>query len=85
MGFFDNGLKQSQQGKHQCLLVLSNDNLWKEACEWVRDNAFKKEQPNMTAASFCEYVNSIFYQVTTYHHISHIPYCFELLFDSYID
>ena len=56
--FFENGLKfkDSQQGKHKRLLVLSNENLRKE---WVRENAFKKGEPNMTAASFCEYINSI--------------------------
>ena len=27
--------------------------------QWVHDNAFKKGQPNMTAASFYVYVNSI--------------------------
>ena len=58
--FFDNKFqfKESQQGKHERLLVLSNENLRKDACEWVRENAFRKGKPNMTASSFCEYVNS---------------------------
>lgn len=58
--FFDNNLKfkESRQGKHERLLILSSEELRKEASQWVRDNAFKKGEPNMTAGSFCEYVNS---------------------------
>ena len=48
----------SRQGKHERLMVLSDEELRKKACKWVHENAFKKGQPNMTAAMFCNYVNS---------------------------
>ena len=58
--FFENKFqfRGSRQGKHERLMVLSDEELRKKACKWVHENAFKKGQPNMTAAMFCNYVNS---------------------------
>ena len=35
---------------------------------WVRENAFKKGEPNMTSAMFCEYVNN---HLLPNHHLVH--------------
>lgn len=58
--FFDNKFKfkESRQGKQERLLVLSDENLRARAMEWVHEHAFRKGKPNMTAADFCEFVNS---------------------------
>ena len=58
--FFENKfqMRESRQGKQERLLVLSDEDLRKSATEWVRENAFKKGKPNMTALDFCDYVNS---------------------------
>ena len=54
--FFDNKFRfhECQQGKQEHL-VLKDENLRKTAAEWVRVNAFKKGEPNMTACCFFLY------------------------------
>ena len=56
--FFENkgSFKESRQGKHKrdCLL----QNLRLEASMWVRANTYKKGAANMTASSFCYWVNN---------------------------
>ena len=58
--FFENKfqMRESRQGEQERVLVLSDEDLRKSATEWVRENTFKKGQPNRTALDFCEYVNS---------------------------
>ena len=58
--FFNNkgSLSEFRQGKYERHCVYHNEDVNKKAREWVRENGFKKGEPNMTAASFCEYVNS---------------------------
>ena len=51
-------ISSDSTSKQERLLVLNDENLRKTAAEWVRVNAFKKGEPNMTALNFCEYVNS---------------------------
>ena len=48
----------SKQGKHSRPFTLDDDNLHHKAAQWVGSNAASKGKPNMTAAKFCEWVNS---------------------------
>ena len=58
--FFKNKFqfRGSRQGKHERLMVLSDEELRKNACKRVHENAFKNDQPNMMDAMFCNCVNS---------------------------
>ena len=47
-----------QQGKHVRPSILDDEVARKEAVKFVRENAFKKGEPNMTACMFCLWVNS---------------------------
>lgn len=71
--FFENGLKfeESRQGKHERLLILSDENLRRDATKWVRENAFRKGSPNMTALEFTGYVNNIL--LPSHHLPPHFP------------
>ncbi len=50
--FYENNMsfRETQQGKYERHRVLADENLRKEASKWVRENGFKKGEPNMTAA-----------------------------------
>jgi hypothetical protein len=48
---------ESTRGKYSRMSLLNDETLRLEASMWVRDNANKKGAPNMTAASFCSWVN----------------------------
>ena len=48
----------SKQGRHSRPYILDDENLKHAAATWVRSNASKKEEANMTAAKFCEWVNT---------------------------
>ena len=58
--FFGNEgkLTLSRQGKYERHCVYHDEDLNRKAREWVRENAFKKGEPNMNAAGFCEFVNN---------------------------
>ena len=58
--FFGNEgkLTLSRQGKYKRHCVYHNKDLNRKAREWVGENAFKKGEPNMNAAGFCEFVNN---------------------------
>lgn len=47
----------SAQGKHNRPYVLDDEDCRKKALVWLRDNAYKKGQPNLTAATFAAWVN----------------------------
>jgi hypothetical protein len=48
------------RGKYKRMSAIANDeDLSKQAREYVRDNAFRKGAPNMTSRSFCNWVNDI--------------------------
>ena len=51
-------LTPHKQGKYERHCVHNDEHLNHTAAEWVRANAFVKGQPNMTAQSFCDWVNS---------------------------
>ena len=51
-------LSESKQGKYERHCVYHDEDLNRKAREWVRENAFKKVEPNMNAAAFCEFVNN---------------------------
>ena len=48
----------SKQGKHSRPYILDDEKLRHDAATWVRSNASKKGEANMTAAKFCEWVNA---------------------------
>ncbi len=51
-------IKENMQGRYQCRgLLWSNEDLNMKATKYVRENASVKGQPNMTAGSFCQWVN----------------------------
>ena len=58
--FFSNqgSLTPHRQGKYERHCVYHDEHLNHKAAEWVRANAFSKGQPNMTAQTFCDWVNS---------------------------
>ena len=51
-------MEECRQGKQEHLLVLSDEDLRESTAKFVRNNAFKKGKPNMTALDFCDFVNS---------------------------
>ena len=57
--FFDNKgeLNERKQGKYERMTVYRDEEVNKKAAELVRVNAFVKGKPNMTAQSFCVWVN----------------------------
>ena len=57
--FYENKgeLKERKQGKYKRLTIYRDEELNREAAKWVRENAFTKGKPNMTAQSFCQWVN----------------------------
>ena len=58
--FFTNKghLSESRRGKYERHCVYHDEDLNQKAREWVREHAFKKGEPNMTAGAFCEYANN---------------------------
>ena len=46
------------QGKYERHCVYHDEALNHKAAEWVREHAFVKGEPNMTAQSFCDWVNN---------------------------
>ena len=58
--FFENEgeFSQQMQGKYERHCVYHDETLNHKAAEWVREHAFKKGEPNMTAQTFCEWVNN---------------------------
>ena len=57
--FFTNkgNFLETKQGKYTRECLLNNEDLRLEAAMWVRENAYKKGAANMTASSFCQWVN----------------------------
>ena len=50
--------KEGKQGKYKRHCLLNDENLRLEAAMWVRENAYRKGEANMTATSFCQWVNN---------------------------
>ena len=46
------------RGKYERHCVYHDQTLNHKAAEWVREHAFKKGEPNMTAQTFCKWVNN---------------------------
>lgn len=56
--FWNKGkFNERKQGKYDRITVYRDETLNHEAAQWVREHAFVKGQPNMTAQSFTAYVN----------------------------
>ena len=58
--FFANkgSLTPLKQGKYERHCVYHDEELNCKSAEWVRAHAFVKGEPNMTAQSFCDWINS---------------------------
>lgn len=56
---------ESSRGKYNRVSLLNDETLRLEASMWVRENAYKKGAANMTAASFCAWVNDELLPSTT--------------------
>ena len=50
-------LDERRQGKYDRMMVYKDEQLNKKAAERVRENDFKEGEPNMTAQSFCVWLN----------------------------
>ena len=50
-------LTPHKQGTYERHTVYNDEHLYHTAAEWVKENAFVKGRPNMTAQSFCDWVN----------------------------
>ena len=71
--FNDNNcsFKETRQGKYERMCILNDEGLRERASEFVRANAFKKGEPNMTSVSFLKFVNN---ELLPSHHLSpHFP------------
>ena len=62
-GEFDESLK----GKHSRPYVLDDENCRKKALAWLHGRAYEKDQPNMTAATFANWVNSDLLKTPIFH------------------
>ena len=49
---------ESGTGKHSCPYVLDDENCRNKALSWLHDNAYQKDKPNLTAATFSVWVNT---------------------------
>ena len=47
-----------KRGKYERFYLFNDENIHLEASMWVRQNAHKKGAANMTALSFCEWINN---------------------------
>ena len=58
--FFENqgDFSVQLQGKYERHCVHHDEALNRKAAEWVREHAFVRGEPNMTAQSFCDWVNN---------------------------
>ena len=59
--------KETRQGKYERMCILNDEGLRERASEFVRENAFKKGEPNMTSVMFLEFVNE---RLLPSHHLS---------------
>ena len=48
--------REERRGKHKKMSLFNDENLRLQASMWVRENAVKKGEPNMTARSFCQWI-----------------------------
>ena len=48
---------EEKRGKYKRDCLFTNEDIKLEAAMWVRENSYKKGAANMTAASFCSWVN----------------------------
>ena len=51
-------LEETKRGKYARFCIYHDEEINRKAAAWVRENAFQKGAPNMTAYSFCEWVNN---------------------------
>ena len=51
-------LEKTKRGKYTRCCVYNDEEINHKAAVWVRENAFQKGAPNVTAYGFCEWVNN---------------------------
>ena len=67
---------ETKQGRYKKMCLLNDEELRLEASMWVRANAYKKGEANMTASTFCQWVND---ELLPSHHLPpELPRCISL-------
>ena len=51
--------RDERRGKYKRMCIFNNEELRLQASMWVREHAVDKSGPNMTAHSFCQWVNDV--------------------------
>lgn len=59
---------ETNQGKYSRYVVVDDEEYKHIALKWIRENATVKGKPNLTAARFCEWLNSELLPVVGNHH-----------------
>ena len=59
---------ETSQGKHAQYVVVDDDEYKDTALKWIRENATVKGKPNLTAAGFCEWLNTELLPLVGNHH-----------------
>ena len=54
---YDGQFSEYKKGKHRRSSILDDEDARMLAVRYVRENACKKSQPNLTASMFCKWVN----------------------------
>ena len=56
---------ETSQGKYSRYVVVDDEEYKDTALKWIRENATVKGKPNLTAAGFCEWLNTELLQIIT--------------------
>ena len=59
---------ESNKGKYKRYVVIEDEEYCDKALKWIRDNASAKGKPNMTAATFCTWLNHDLLPLVRAHH-----------------
>ena len=58
----------SSKGKYKRYIVIDDEKYQDKALKWIRDNASAKGKPNMTAATFCAWLEGDLFPLVRQHH-----------------
>ena len=59
---------ESSKGKYKRYIVIDDEEYRDKALKWIRDNASAKRKPNMTATSFCAWLESDLHPLVRQNH-----------------
>ena len=59
---------ETSQGKYSRYVVVDDEEYKDTALKWIRENATVKGKPNLTAAGFCEWLNTELLPLVVKHH-----------------